>query len=521
MTAAEPAQGAHADDFGPPKQSFIRRRPYLSGCLVLIALPSVMILWYLLMLARVFMGQPTIATDYTIPLSAQALAVPADEAGLPLYAEGSRIMRDEDDADLVAWEATDPGPEWEEDWLADTSATPEDPEAWAKLIVYVEERSEAIELIVRATQRPGAGFIAGGPVDADIADAIGYEPEPPPANGEPRMLIDVLLPMLGEYRSYARLLAADARIAAAEGDSARFTRSLLAFPKLARDANEQNTLINQLVGYAILNLAAEELLAAIERTPEAISTADLARLADGFSEGSLPPLRVDLSGERDFFADLVQRMYTDNGKGDGHFTAAGSRRVAEAMSVQPVDGPGASVLLGPFAAGRAEILAEYADLMDQIQAAMDLPVFDDSAMDSVDAYFDAKFKFLDPGRMMISVMIPATGRLNVNSRTAASTVAAARAAIALELFRRENGSFPGSLDELPGGPGAVGAICSFTNEPLVYRPPAEARGVPTLYSIGRDMTDHSGTPMDPDIGTRDPDYDLVFLPRPVQDDDAE
>jgi hypothetical protein len=131
---------------------------------------------------------------------------------------------------------------------------------------------------------------------------------------------------LGKLREFARLAAADARLAAEEGDSARAEADLVALVSFARHAKEVPSLICQLVGIAVLALQVDTVGYLLELYPGLLDDAQLERISNCIA--AYPgdgPLALSLAGEEDFIDDLLQRAYSDDGAGDGRLCYEGLR----------------------------------------------------------------------------------------------------------------------------------------------------------------------------------------------------
>lgn len=203
---------------------------------------------------------------------------------------------------------------------------PEAVEAWFL------DRQPGFERIRAAAGRPGLGFryenappsdpedrlFLLDPETHDQYEAIGWARTPPAFPG-----LEVQLPHLTHLRTIARLLAADAVLAIEAGDPSRAIADLTAMHELARQLHAGPSLIEQLVALAIEQLALEgerALLAADSITLDEAALVSLAELL----EARPVPGGPDLSGESQMFADIIQRLYSDDGAGDGTLMVTGS-----------------------------------------------------------------------------------------------------------------------------------------------------------------------------------------------------
>ena len=88
---------------------------------------------------------------------------------------------------------------------------------------------------------------------------------------------------------------------------------------LSIHAQEGRILLGDLVGMSIRSLVVNRILMALEWKPNTFTDSQLKRLQNALR--SVPPAleRPDFTSERLMFEDIVQRVYTDDGHGDGRF----------------------------------------------------------------------------------------------------------------------------------------------------------------------------------------------------------
>lgn len=191
------------------------------------------------------------------------------------------------------------------------------------------------------------------------------------------------------------------------------------------------------------------------------------------------------------FEDIVQRAYTDNGRGDGRLTPAGARLLLAIASATRVDAA-ATWLAGTAASawvGRAEMLREHRRHMEALRALNAQPLWnrDDRRANELmrqcgEAWYRAKY-------FPVAITLPALGEVSRRVQLAAARREALLIAIALELHRRREGAYPSSLGALvPALLPAVGRD-PFDGRPLRY---TLRDGRPVVYSIGADRDDDGG-----------------------------
>lgn len=494
--------GELAQSFGDLKQAAIlmrrakkRSRPlaWRAGRRVAQAL-ALLIALYVLVALRFVFTQPSISHNYVIDLNQSAASIPPTQQGWPLYRQALVELRQSGAYDAF-FKTTD-----------DMTAIRPGDESWPQMMRLLAQNREQLALIRRAASRPGFGFEARHriaredrvlwPEQAAFDDA-GDPPLPPLFNDS---MFALLLPYLGDMRSIARLLRLDMRRAAAEGDAEGVLNNIDAMLGLARHAREIPLLINYLVGHAVMALALEQVGDVLDEYPSLLSEAQLQQLAHRLAAIDERDLAVRLDGERLGFKDVVQRMYSDDGKGDGGITWEGLKVLKTFASASGVGTdylenavdlallPGMSLIV----AGRRELLREYHALMDSMEAEGAVPLWRRPTQSAEQRLEQWKGSPLDRARLLpIVVLAPAVSKAVINTEYTIQRRDAAMVVIALELHRRRSGDWPPSLNELV--PTLLPAVPPdrFDGGPLKY---ALVNGRPLLYSVGTNRADDGGTP---------------------------
>ena len=198
-------------------------------------------------------------------------------------------------------------------------------------------------------------------------------------------------------------------------------------------------------------------------------------------------------------------MYTDDGNGGGHLTSPGMHEMTDvsdelagfrAGPQQPwllqlgvsFAGAGMSVIM----ADRREMSEMYNRLIDEMELDRRRPMWEwdesiiDKHLQALSSSPIEKVRY-----MPILLLLPAVDSAFVAAERATQERDAATVAIALELYRRRHGDWPGRLEELV--PELLPAVPPdrFDGEPLKYR---VVDGQPVVYSIGADRVDDGGVP---------------------------
>ncbi len=495
-------------------------------------------------------GSPSVTTDYLAVLNRKAVGVPVDEAAWPIYREALLQldlyreaewdsptpyyldMSDEDKekyrrekemygGDMMGdssgeyyIDELDPpyiSSRW--DRLAN-SLRAGDP-GWDQTAEYLRKQAEVLELIRRAASLPSMGLSVGFKGDYAPLDrkAMGLDRQPiQETNTQKRLdspdraLINVLLPQLGSLRRLSLLLLADTSRAVIEGDGDTAYNNIVAVLGIAQHADEQPLLINGLFRVYLQTMVYRSVQEVMTTKPGLWSDDQLRKLAHRIAGIEMTP-EDWFNGERLWFYDFLQRIYTDDGEGGGRITRQGIDRFqlyggsidafsgpeSAPRSVLIVAGlPAASLLLAP----RAEMRQIYDGLIDRTIVEFRRPLW---LADGSETVKDSVVKMASSMRtqvryMPITLFFPAMSAMSRAIHTQEGYRDGVLIGIALELYRREHGDWPGALDELVPGYLPSVPVDRLTGEAVRYRVAGDG---PVVYSLGEDGDDDGGrSPVD-------------------------
>lgn len=473
-------------------------------------------------------GSPRPSVNYVARLNEQAAAVPDEVAAWPLYRATMPAFRDgePDFADLIEGAPAHPGET-----------------GWDRYDAWLDAAGPAtIEHLREAAHRPGLGFEAGfgfrpedEPVFGPYVDGVPVL-ENPTADWRERSMFEVQLPYLTVLRDAARVLWIDALRAADDGDHERALDDLEAIAGTAEHAVEVPVLIGELVRVAIHGLAVDAAGVIVDRHASELDLASLDRLARLLDD---VPAGLDaraLDAERWSFDDFMQRLYTDDGDGDGRVTAEGLRFFREL-----VGGTGDGLLDGATRGGVGSALAlpavnavvasrrEMAARADELFALAEADwerSWHEPAGDSVsDRVVAMQSDPLDRVRYAPLVMLmPALSQAQRSSVHLRAEADAVRIAIAVERHRRRTGGPPADAAALVPEDLASMPPDPFAPAPLRLRIGPDGLRV---WSIGADRDDDDGAA--PARGLRrlrdvarptpsPPDGDWILWPPDARDD---
>jgi len=451
-----------------------------------------MVVVYIYAAVRMFAASPSPTHDYLADLNRAPAAVPAEERAWPLYREALLMLGFGDRAE-------------DRPALPDHAMRPVD-EGWPAAVAHLTEHQDAVALLREAAGRRGLGYVgASGYHEADLplldqtAEASVADAS---ADGEKAGAIyRVQLPHLAWLRLASGVLYTDAFRAAEAGDGDTMVADLVAMIRAAEHPREMPILINDLVGVAILHRGLNAVAMLLEAHPELFSDDDLVRLAHvlgSYSGGG--EIELSLAGERMFFADLVQRVYSEGGAvtDEGLKLLRELRAISHETGVWPRDSEWAETLASPVMAfvlaDREEMVRRQDALMDDVEAAASRPLWRRNGSAWNDRLAAMRASTLQTARYWPVVMLtPAVAKASESAEIVTQLRDGVLVGLALELHRRRHGEWPNSLEAMTPNLLPDVPLDRFTGEPLGYR---IEDGRPLVYGVGTDLDDDGGVPLE-------------------------
>ena len=312
-------------------------------------------------------------------------------------------------------------------------------------------------------------------------------------------LVGILLPHVQQLRNAARLFAFDIQLAIEEGDSDRVVQDIETMFGFARHAAEGRVLVCGLVGYAISGMAFSEIESVIKEDPNFFNEQQLQKLQSAVRGAKLKDW-ISYDGEALLVSDLIQRIYTNDGQGDGHITPQGF----EVMSALTGMGmPGifggelsekenwesfAESVIGPLGlftvATRGEVAAKADQFFEAASADLNRPMWVGKSKDIYKELNLEKWKYAALG-----LVLPATENIRKAMDRLIARQEGVLGAIALQRFYLANGAWPNSWDEIPKSTLPRSPVDQLTGEPLIFKIVDQS---PLIYSLGYDLDDDGG-----------------------------
>ena len=223
-------------------------------------------------------------------------------------------------------------------------------------------------------------------------------------------VLSLRLPALMLLRTDGRIVAADARREFAEGDVKTFVDDIDAILDIGYHSREGGFLIGYLVWMSIDRLGFEEVMTALAADEAAFDDEDLVALRNRVAAITGDRATINMQSERYFFDDFVQRVFTDDGNGDGVLVGGGMSPISIQQDRMVVEFLG-SPLVAVFGPSRLETTTIYHSFMDAMQAQLDTPVFDTSIDPyQLDGYHLQNLTFFEKLRLFpVPLLVPALG----------------------------------------------------------------------------------------------------------------
>ena len=393
-------------------------------------------------------------------------------------------------------------------------------ENWNTATAWLTANRAQIDAFCKATKRPVFGFPVGVAVSDDDAALLGKNSQ---SNSISNAAIDnsdvdkpdrsefpsfnMSLPPFAILRQAVRIIASDMMMAVEKADGERATRDAEAIIALSIHAQEGRILIGDLVGMSIRSLVVNRILMALEWKPNTFTDSQLKRLQNALR--SVPPAleRPDFTSERLMFEDVVQRVYTDDGHGDGRF-APQWKQLRLISALESISGGNnrkeqgattqftllASFLSKPIAfyaiAGRKEALDHYDASIKRLAGQPN-----DSLNDAVTASAIADEKFVKSmtaygARFFLEgILMPALGEVAFNFQIERANRDACVISIAAELYHRANKKWPASAKDLAPLCNDNAPRDSWNGKSILME--TDANGF-RMWSVGRDGVDDRG-----------------------------
>jgi hypothetical protein len=359
-------------------------------------------------------------------------------------------------------------------WITDLTD-----EEVALLEQWVSDNSESLELFRQASERPHCWW---------------------QREAEDHILFSVLMPELRPIRDLGKLICWRAKLKANQGQIEWAFDNLLTCYRTGRHLVGPRTLIEQLVGMAMRRLAVGNALTVLSKCKAEKQV--LENYCERLRElAGNDIFVVDFRIEKFFYRDIIQRLYTDDGRGSGHMVTGGLREFGsifvtnffseEAMG--KVASYGARLGMALVSADRGQIVARFEEAYKRHEAWARMTPWE-QRVGGVDEWEHKEFEeisFLEKVRYSLYYqLMPALRQVGERAHRNRAEVEGLMTVMAVLWYHQETQRYPEKLSELvEAGLLKKLPMDPFSDKPLVYRKIDDGF---TLYSVGYNFTDDGG-----------------------------
>jgi Na+-transporting methylmalonyl-CoA/oxaloacetate decarboxylase gamma subunit len=341
-------------------------------------------------------------------------------------------------------------------WPADLSAKQQ-----LLLKEWVQSNSQALSELERGTRRP-CFWLQRSSKDGTV--------------------IRTLMPELRDFRGLCSAVRGRAKLAAAEGNIDQAVGDIVTCYRFGSHVSDSPILIEQLVGIAIRAIA-------LDTTFEILDRAKAAEAWMGSLQSRIEQLSIDESfipdmrAEKFMLLDIIQRVFTDDGKGNGRIDMESANSMLSEGTTESEE-----VIRSLQKHSRRETTEAVEKLFEYYEFLIRKTPWQ-RRNENVEAR--KEIEKITKDNVLIGILCPAYVRVaEVFARCRAHTDALITT-LALLRYKADKGQFPEKLDELVSA-SYLKALPSdpFGGGPLVYKQLGEDF---ILYSCGQDCDDDGGT----------------------------
>ncbi len=381
---------------------------------------------------------------------------------------------------------------------------------WPVMIQLAEMNRESVDLILQAARKPKFGFIFRDYDHSPWLDKI-FGGKSETLDQSTRSSIDrVLLPHIQYIRSFEHLLRIEAERAKLSGQHDRVVEILIAQLRIADQiSHEYQFTITKPYALSFAAGSWNAIRQILDDQPDFFTDAEMITLAHGIAANQRE-MDLDLRPDtRLFVRDILQRLYSDDGRQNGHLTADGWRLLQQIPDHANAAIPHVQTeyqlqlqgsLMSSVVASRREIkqiLDHFCGLEDEetsrplweteldgsspaiefLQKTMSTPT--DRIRFYPLKYFEPNMKSPggDPKSLLVVVEC---ARMQCDSTLVA---------LSLTLYHRRHGSWPTRLEQLCPELLPAVPVDRFDGKPMKYVLTGDK---PIVYSVGRNRIDEGG-----------------------------
>lgn len=506
-------------DFGDPRnaarlirRSKIRQRPWtwhlrhrlLVGCGLLLLLSFLVYSWLIL---RFLTAVPTIKRDFIGEIDQRTQSISPDDRAWPLYR--AALMKVQEKKVLPILQSD-----------RDLLALPADSPDWETIQAYLEENQQALELTLKAAEKPKFGFVYRDPANRDwLEKTNGVGASDRQLASTRGNFMGVLLPQIQDLRKLRSLLEFDAVAAVKQQERERWLRAVNALSSLGDQIENEAIGVVHLISLGYVKNYLRHIRHTVQNSPTMLTDRDLRDLAHRIAAlrgGN----RITIENyNRPFFEDLLQRYYTDDNRGNGRLNPY-YFLISDSSTPDAITAALYGAALSAAVASRAEMQQTLQRILAEEDELRETPLWEQSMEDPTplrrfllrcQSSSWERLRYA-PLLKLFQPLVGANGDWNPYRGAERVTLHrdATLAVIALALHHRLHKTWPENLAQLTPQLLPAVPLDRFDGKPLKYK---LVDGKPLLYSVGLNRTDDNGSPPSgPAKGDEAPDGDLRFWP---------
>ncbi|MFT4594018.1 MAG: hypothetical protein ACI9JK_001742 [Phycisphaerales bacterium] len=416
----------------------------------------------------------TISVDYVAKLNETASAVPEEDRAWPIYRDASIALKEHEMPSSVFYDNDVEEPQWPSD------------EGWEYFEHWLQTHEDTLALIREGANKNGFGFVLQGRVQEEDKELWPDKFASQSEEKHDEFVFSILLPQLRHMRGMVQLLSIDAKAAAFEGDAERCVSAIDAMLRIGTHVREHPLFISDLVSFSLYNFTFSTIGKILVHDSTVFTSAQFGQLEDLLANLD-DYLQLRLVGERYFMYDLLQRMYTDNGNGDGSLVPLEANRIMASLTSDLTEGSLTPALFIPvmdvFASSRKELKDEFDSRMDIAEQHSGVPLYELKAMPNAfgEQLYTAPRSAIDP-YFLINLLMPALDQAILQGEyTRAKRDATLAALYAVQVFNK-TGEWPTDLV-------SAGVVDAWSGAPFLI---TANNGSPLIYSVGFNQLDDGG-----------------------------
>jgi len=296
-----------------------------------------------------------------------------------------------------------------------------------------------------------------------------------------RTMMHFKLPDLAKFRQLCFAITWRAKLAAAEGQIDKATADIVTCYRLGLHMRGPKTLVEQLVAIALRAVAIQTAFMTLDKTR--IDKASLEALQSQIEQLSTSESYIpDMRSEKFALLDIIQRIFTDDGKGDGRINMESVKQIlSQQAGIEPTKTSDFQKLSRRQTTETAEQVFEYYELLVQKTPWQ----WKNEGINP-----DNEIKKITKENALVQGFGPAFVRIAEMFARCRADTDALIATIALLRYKANKAGLPEKLDELVSA-GYLKALPTdpFSDGTFVYK---RVGNDFTLYSFGEDCDDDGG-----------------------------